>query len=61
MKNKIYDCITFYNENLQVKLRLNILNDYVDYLNITFNKDFKSRSMSDGSRYHKSIKAPLFF
>ena len=30
MKNKIYDCITFYNENLQVKLRLNILNDYVD-------------------------------
>ena len=30
MKNKIYDCITFYNENLQVKLRLNILNNYVD-------------------------------
>ena len=30
MKNKIYDCITFYNENLQVKLRLNILNDYVE-------------------------------
>jgi len=30
MKNKIYDCITFYNENLQVKLRLNILNDYID-------------------------------
>ena len=30
MKNKIYDCITFYNENLQVELRLNILNDYVE-------------------------------
>ena len=30
MKNKIYDCITFYNENLQVKLRLNISNDYVE-------------------------------
>ena len=30
MKSKIYDCVTFYNENLHVKLRFNILNDYVD-------------------------------
>jgi beta-1,4-mannosyl-glycoprotein beta-1,4-N-acetylglucosaminyltransferase len=30
MINKIYDCVTFYNENLQVKLRFNILNNYVD-------------------------------
>ena len=30
MKNKIYDCATFYNENLQLRLRFNILNDYVD-------------------------------
>ena len=30
MKSKIYDCVTFFNENLQVKLRFNILNDYVD-------------------------------
>ena len=30
MKNKIYDCITFFDENLQVNLRVNILNDYVD-------------------------------
>jgi len=30
MKSKIYDCVTFYNENLQVNLRFNILNDYVD-------------------------------
>ena len=30
MRNKIFDCITFYNENLQTKLRFNILNDYVD-------------------------------
>ena len=30
MKNKIYDCVTFYNENLQVKLRFNILKNYVD-------------------------------
>ncbi len=30
MKNKIYDCVTFFNENLQVNLRINILNEYVD-------------------------------
>ena len=30
MINKIYDCVTFYDENLQINLRLNILNDYVE-------------------------------
>ena len=30
MKNKIYDCVTFFDENLQVNLRVNILNKYVD-------------------------------
>ena len=30
MKNKIYDCVTFFNENLQVNLRFNILDRYVD-------------------------------
>ena len=30
MTNKIYDCVTFYNENLQMKLRFNILSNYVD-------------------------------
>ena len=30
MKNKIYDCVTFYNENLHLDLRFNILNDYVN-------------------------------
>ena len=30
MKSKIYDCITFFNENLQANLRINILNEYVD-------------------------------
>ena len=28
---KIYDCFIFNNENLLAKLRLNILNKYVDY------------------------------
>ena len=30
MKNKIYDCVTFYNESLQINLRINILHKYVD-------------------------------
>ena len=30
-KKKIFDCITFYNENLLVNSRLEILNEVVDY------------------------------
>jgi len=30
MKNKIYDCITFFQEKLQAELRFNILDDVVD-------------------------------
>ena len=30
MKYKIYDCITFFQENLQAELRFNILNNVVD-------------------------------
>ena len=28
--NKIYDCVTFFQENLQMQLRFSILDDYVD-------------------------------
>ena len=31
MKNKIYDCITFYNANLLFEIRFHILKDIVDY------------------------------
>ena len=31
MKNKIYDCFMFNNENDLLEIRLNILNNYVDY------------------------------
>ena len=31
MKNKILDCITFFDNNLMFNLRYNILKDYVDY------------------------------
>ena len=30
MVNKIYDCITYFDESLQFNLRINILNKYVD-------------------------------
>ena len=30
MKNKIFDCVTFFQENLQLELRFNILNQVVD-------------------------------
>ena len=53
MSNRIYDCITFFQENLQAELRFNILDDVVDQFvvcesrydhrglekEITFNKD----------------------
>ena len=28
---KIFDCVTFFEENRQINLRFNILNNYVDY------------------------------
>ena len=28
---KIYDCFQFFNENLILDLRLNVLNEYVDF------------------------------
>ena len=31
MKNKIIDCITFFDNNLMFNLRYNILNEFVDY------------------------------
>ena len=44
MGNKIYDCTTFYNENLQIKLRFNILDKYVDKFVISESKyDHKGR------------------
>ena len=30
MKSKIYDCVTFFQENLHMDLRINILKDVVD-------------------------------
>ena len=35
-KQKIFDCITFYNENVLVNSRFEILNSVVDYLTKKF-------------------------
>ena len=35
---KIFDCTTFYNENLMLEVRFNILNDFVDKFVITESK-----------------------
>ena len=32
---KVFDCTTFYNENLMLELRFNMLNDFVDKFVIT--------------------------
>tara|TARA_B100001758_G_C18234743_1_gene517293 strand:- start:34 stop:843 length:810 start_codon:yes stop_codon:yes gene_type:complete len=37
-KNKIFDCITFYDENLITNARIEILNNYVDYFIICESK-----------------------
>ena len=38
MRNKIYDCITFFDNNFMFNLRYNILKDYVDYFVICESK-----------------------
>ena len=38
MKNKIIDCITFFDNNLMFNLRYNILNEFVDYFVICESK-----------------------
>ena len=42
---KIYDCITYLNEDLILSIRFNILYDYVDYFVIV-----------EGNRTHSGIK-----
>ena len=38
MKNKIFDCITFFDNNFMFDLRYNILKNYVDYFIICESK-----------------------
>ena len=50
MKNKIYDCFMFNNENDLLNIRLNILNKYVDYFVII-----------ESSETHSGLKKKLYF
>jgi beta-1,4-mannosyl-glycoprotein beta-1,4-N-acetylglucosaminyltransferase len=47
---KIFDCITYLNENLVLDLRLNILEEYVDYFVIV-----------EGSKTHSGKNKKIFF
>ena len=54
---KVYDCFTYFDEDLILETRLNILNDYVDYFVIvesTFNHNGESRKLKfDITKYEK--------
>lgn len=57
---KIYDCFTYFDEDLILDTRLNILNDYVDYFVIvesTFNHNGESRHLKfDINKFEKFKK-----
>ena len=52
MNNKIYDCITFFDEPLQANLRFNILNNYVEQFVIC-------ESKFDHKGHYKGVKLSL--
>ena len=41
MKNKIFDCITFFNANMLFDLRYHILKDHVDYVSELVNENIQ--------------------
>ena len=57
MKNKLYDCFIFNNETDLLDLRLNILNDYVDYFVIVESEEtftgLKKKLVFDIKNYAK--------
>ncbi len=56
MKNKIIDCITFFEENFIFNLRYNILNEYVDYFVICESRyDHKGRQKKLNFKQEKSF------
>ena len=61
---KIFDCTTFYNENLMLEVRFNILNDFVDKFVITESKyshsGEKKRLNFDFKRFDKFKKKIIY-
>ena len=58
MRNKIFDCITFFDNNFMFNFRYNILNDYVDYFVICESK-FDHRGNPKKTNFIKSSKYDL--
>ena len=59
---KIYDCFTYFDEDLILDTRLNILNDYVDYFVIvesTFNHNGESRQLKFDINKFEKIKKKI--
>ena len=62
MRNKIYDCITFFDNNFMFNLRYNILKDYVNYFVICesiydHRGNLKKKNFFQNKEYdHKKIK-----
>jgi len=54
MQNKIYDCITFFQENLQAELRFNILDSIVDKF-IVCESRYDHRGIEKKINFNKSI------
>ena len=58
MKNKIIDCVTFFNENFIFNLRYNILNEYVDHFIVCESKyDHKGRKKELNFKPGKNLSA----
>ena len=53
MRNKIYDCITFFDNNFMFNLRYNVLKDYVDYFIVCESK-FDHRGNPKNINFFKS-------
>ena len=54
MSNRIYDCITFFQENLQAELRFNILDDVVDQF-VVCESRYDHRGLEKSINFDKSI------
>ena len=60
---KIFDCVTFFEENRLMELRFNILNDYIDYFIVCESKyDHQGRKKKLTSIYIniQSLRKKLF-
>ena len=56
---KIFDCFQFFDENMMLDLRMNILNKYVDYFVIVENlymHNGKKRAKTSISRIFQNLK-----